>query len=98
MEGTQGMIDVARFSDLARCPVRALEAWLRRARIDYGAVFRRVTAVGTLEDRLSPQGIRRILRRRADLARLTLPAGARLALQGLAAPDGAAPRPPRVRR
>jgi hypothetical protein len=45
-----------------------MEARLRRARIEYGAMFRRVTAVGTLEDRLSPQGIWRILRLRAALA------------------------------
>jgi hypothetical protein len=43
------------------------KAWLRRAWIDYGAVFRRVTAAGTLEDRLSPQGVWKILRRRAKL-------------------------------
>jgi site-specific recombinase XerD len=97
----RGALEIARSPDSARCPVRALEAWLRRARIDYGAVFRRVTAAGTLEDRLSPQGVWRILRRRAALARLTVPAGSRLALQGLtvtATPDGASPRPPLVRR
>jgi hypothetical protein len=52
---------------------------------DYGAVFRQVTAVGTLEDRLSPQGVWRILRRRAGLARLHVPAGTRLSPEGLRA-------------
>ena len=78
-----GVLAVSRCPDSARCPVRAVEAWLRQARIDYGAVFRRVTAAGTLEDRLSPQGVWRILRRRAALARLSLPAGTRLSPEGL---------------
>lgn len=85
VETAQGGLEIARSPDSARCPVRALEAWLRQARIDYGAVFRRVTAAGTLEDRLSPQGVWRILRRRAALARLSLPKGARLSPEGLRA-------------
>jgi integrase len=91
VETAQGALELARAPDSDRCPVRALEAWLRQARIDYGAVFRRVTAAGTLEDRLSPQGVWRILRRRAALARLRLPAGHRLSPEGLCA--GARPLP-----
>jgi integrase len=101
LETAQGVLEIARSPDSARCPVRALEAWLRQARIDYGAVFRRVTAAGTLEDRLSPQGVWRILRRRAGLARLSLPAGTRLSPQGLRAgvpaPVPAKPDPGRRR-
>ena len=67
-----------------------LPAWLRQARIDYGAVFRRVTAAGTLEDRLSPQGVWRILRRRAGLARLHVPIGSSFSPDGLRA----SPHPP----
>ena len=33
------------------CPIAALEAWLRRARIRRGPVFRRITAAGTIEGR-----------------------------------------------
>ena len=90
LETAQGALELARSPDSDRCPIRALEAWLRQARIDYGAVFRQVTAAGTLEDRLSPQGVWRILRRRAGLARLRLPAGSRLSPDGLRA----SPRPP----
>ena len=57
LETGQGALELARSSDLDRCSVRVLEAWLRLAWIDYGAVFRRMTAAGTLEDRLSPLGV-----------------------------------------
>jgi len=67
------------------CPVRVLEAWLRRARIDYGAVFPRMTAAGTMEARLTGQGVWRILRRRAAQAGLDLPEGMRLSTQSLRA-------------
>ncbi|MFC7694314.1 integrase [Paeniroseomonas aquatica] len=101
VETAQGALKLARAPDSDRCPVRALEAWLRQARIDYGAVFRRVTAAGTLEDRLSPQGVWRILRRRAALARLRLPAGRRLSPEGLRAgarlPPASSTSPPRPR-
>ena len=101
VDTAQGGMEIARAPDSARCPVRALEAWLRQARIDYGAVFRRVTAAGTLEDRLSPQGVWRILRRRADLARLRIPAGSRLSPDGLRAspraPAASPASPPRRR-
>lgn len=57
------------------CAVRAMETWLRRARIDYGAVFPRLTAAGTVEARLTGNGVWKILRRRAALAELESPAG-----------------------
>ena len=95
LETGQDVLELARAPDSDRCPVRALEVWLRQARIDYGAVFRRVTAAGTLEDRLSPQGVWRILRRRAALARLRVPAGSRLSPDGLRASPRPQPhRPP----
>ena len=97
----QDTLELARTPDSDRCPVRALEAWLRQARIDYGAVFRRVTAAGTLEDRLSPQGVWRILRHRAALAKLRLPVSSRLSPDGLRAspvPPAASPAIPARRR
>ena len=56
---------IPRGPDALFCPVRAMEEWLRRTRIEYGAVFRRVSAGGALEGRLSAQGVWRVLRKRA---------------------------------
>ena len=67
------------------CPVRALETWLRQAKIRRGAVFRGVTAHGTLEERLSGGGVRHILLRRAATAKLTVHASERLSPHGLRA-------------
>ena len=44
------------------CPVHALERWLQRSGLSYGAVFRAVTVHGTLERRLGVVGLRCILR------------------------------------
>ena len=54
------------------CPVAALEAWLRRTRICRGPVFRRITAAGTIEGRLTGDGVYKILRVRAAAAQLTV--------------------------
>ncbi|WP_245215075.1 hypothetical protein [Roseomonas indoligenes] len=62
------------------CPIRATEAWL-----EWGAVFRRLNRGGALEDRLLPQGVWWILRRRAEMARLTVGECERLSAQGLRA-------------
>ena len=43
------------------CPAQALERWLQRSGVSYGAVFRVVTVHGTLERRLGVVGVRRIL-------------------------------------
>jgi integrase len=67
------------------CPVRALEDWLRRAKIKRGPVFRRVTAAGTIEDRLTGDGVYKILRARAAAAQLTVHATERLSPHGLRA-------------
>jgi integrase len=84
-EGEGADLGLPRGLNPLTCPVRAMEQWLRRARIDYGPVFRRVTAAGTLEDRLSPQGVWKILRRRAALANLTVHESERLSPHGLRA-------------
>ena len=44
------------------CPAQALERWLQRSAISYGAVFRAITVHGTLQRRLSMNGLRCILR------------------------------------
>ena len=67
------------------CPVKAMERWLLRAGITYGAVFRGVTAHGTLEARLGTDGVRKILLRRAGLAGLTVDPSERLSPHGLRA-------------
>ena len=67
------------------CPVRALEEWLRRAKIRRGPVFRRITSSGTLEGRLTGDGVYKILRTRAAAAKLTVPATERLSPHGLRA-------------
>ena len=67
------------------CPVAALEAWLRRARIRRGPVFRRITAAGTIEGRLTGDGVYKILRVRAAAAKLTVSETERLSPHGLRA-------------
>jgi len=83
LAGGAAEVAVPREADAALCAVRAMEAWLRRAGIEYGPVFLRVTAAGTLEGRLTGHGVWRILCRRAGLAGLVVPAGERLSPQAL---------------
>jgi hypothetical protein len=66
------------------CPVRALEAWLGRAQIRRGPVFRRITEVGTIEGRLTGDGVYKILRVRAAAAKLTVAATERRRRTGCA--------------
>jgi hypothetical protein len=54
------------------CPVRALEDWLQRGRIRRGAVFRRITAAGTIEGWLTGDGVHKILKARAAAAKLAV--------------------------
>ena len=65
--------------------MRAMEAWLGRAGIAYGPVFRRVTAAGTIEARLTGNGVWKILRRLAARAGLAVEASERLSPHGLRA-------------
>jgi integrase len=67
------------------CPVRALEDWLRRAKIRRGPVFRRITAAGTIEGRLTGDGVYKILQVRAVAAKLTVAPTERLSPHGLRA-------------
>ncbi len=58
------------------CPAQALERWLQRSGISYGAVFRAVTVHGTLERRLGVVGVRRILQQiDAQAAAQAMPEG-----------------------
>ena len=84
-EGEGADVVVARGTHAATCPVRAMEAWLRRSGIAYGAVFRRLTASGTIEARLTGNGVWKILRRRAAAAGLIVEATERLSPHGLRA-------------
>jgi site-specific recombinase XerD len=84
-EGEGATIGIPRGLNPLSCPVRAVEAWLRRTRIEWGPVFRRISPGGALEDRLSPQGVWKILRRRAEMARLTVDEAERLSPHGLRA-------------
>ena len=58
------------------CPVQALERWLQRSCLSYGAVFRAITAHGTLQGRLGVVGIRGILKQiEVQVAAWAMPEG-----------------------
>ena len=84
-EGKGADVTLPRMRGDDTCPVRALETWLSRARIRRGPVFRGITRHGTIEDRLSPGGVRVILLRRAALAKLSVHPSERLSPHGLRA-------------
>lgn len=84
-EGQGADVGIARGSRPGTCPVRAMEEWLRRARITYGPVFRRLTAAGTVEGRLTGSGVWWILRARARKAGLEVDPAERLSPHGLRA-------------
>jgi integrase len=84
-EGAGTDVLITRGLQTATCPVRPMELWLQRSRIAYGAVFPRITAAGTIETRLTDNGVWRILRRRAQQAGLEIPAGERLLPHGMRA-------------
>jgi len=84
-EAEGATIGVPRGLNPLSCPVRAMEAWLLRARIEYGAVFRRISVGGHLEGRLTDNGVWKILRRRAALAHITVHETERLSPHGLRA-------------
>ncbi|MBW4023839.1 MAG: tyrosine-type recombinase/integrase [Proteobacteria bacterium] len=84
-EGEGADVRIARGARPATCPVRAMEGWLSRSGIAYGAVFRRITGGGRTEDRLTGNGVWKILRRRAALANLVVPDGERLSPHGMRA-------------
>lgn len=50
------------------CPVRALQQWLRKAKIKDGAVFRRIDKTGRVRTRLTDKSIAMIVKKSAELA------------------------------
>jgi integrase len=84
-DGKGAEVSLPRMRGEDSCPVRALEAWLQRAGIHRGPVFRRIGGHGTLEGRLSGDGVRVILLRRAALAKLSVHPSERLSPHGLRA-------------
>ena len=63
--GSVPMLQLSRTADHARCPVRALEAWLRVSETRFGPVFRKIDRWGNVEHRrLGVDAVRRILDRR----------------------------------
>ena len=84
-EGAGEDVGIAHGSRRETCPVRALEAWLIRGKIEYGAVFRRLTAGGSVEGRLTGNGVWKILKRRAAAVELSVEDGERLSPHGLRA-------------
>ena len=70
----------------ASCPVRSLNAWLARAGITHGPLFRKVDRWGRLgRDALDGAAVRQILRKHAGAAGIKVPAGERLSPHGLRA-------------
>ncbi len=74
-------VEIGRGSSDLTCPVRALEVWLRLARIGHGPLFRRVTRQGrdVGAERLNDQEVARLVKRtvRAAGVRSDLTAGER---------------------
>jgi hypothetical protein len=63
--------------------VRAMEAWLQFSGTAFGPVFRKVSMWQTVEHRaLSPDAVRQILQRRAELAGLVVSGRERLSPTG----------------
>ena len=68
-EGDGARLGIPRGKVEATCPVRALQAWLKAAKINQGPVFRAITRHGTLrQGALSGEAVRLILLKHAELA------------------------------
>jgi integrase len=84
-EGEGAEVKISRGSRPATCPARAMSAWLKAAAITYGPVFRRITASGTIEGRLTGNGVWKILQRLSKEAGLTVDESERLSPHGMRA-------------
>ncbi len=84
-DGEGALVGIPRGRQAETCPVRALEAWLGRSRIEWGAVFRSLSTAGRAGGRLGTRGVWTILRKRAALAGLEVDAQERLSPHGLRA-------------
>ena len=68
--GAGEVLILARGTDWATCPVRALDQWLQSSDTRFGPVFRKVDRWGNVEHRrLRPDALRRIWKRRFAAAR-----------------------------
>ncbi len=64
--GAWRAIPIARSPELGKCPVQALDEWLRVSETSFGSVFRKIDRWGNIEHhRLGADAVRRILARRA---------------------------------
>ena len=94
--GSVPLLQLARTADHARCPVRALEAWLHVSETRFGPVFRKIDRWSNVEHRrLGADAVRRILDRRTPHRRRSVrpvatpaPTGATRAT-GASGPTGA---------
>jgi integrase len=78
--------ELPRAADAAMCPVRVLEAWIKRAGREVGPLFRKVDRWGNVESaRLGGDAVRRVLLHRAALAGLRTGDDKRLSPDGLRA-------------
>jgi integrase len=84
-EGEGAEVLISNGSRPATCPAEAMRAWLKASAITYGPVFRRITAAGAIEGRLTGNGVWRIVRRRAEQAKLTVDDSERLSPHGMRA-------------
>lgn len=84
-EGEGAKVGIAFGRHPETCPVAAMRIWLRRAKIDYGPIFMAIGRTGTKEARLKANGVWWILRKRAELAGITVSEGERLSPHGLRA-------------
>ena len=84
-EGEGAVVLIGSGSRPETCPVKAMRDWLKASAITYGPVFRRLTAAGAIEGRLTGNGVWRVLRRRAAQAELTVEEGERLSPHGMRA-------------
>ena len=79
-------LGIARGRKRDTCPVRSIETWCETADIRFGPLFTKVDRWGRIgHDRLSPDAVRHILLRRAEMAKLKVDAGERLSPHGLRA-------------
>ena len=68
--GAEEALVLARGTDWATCPVRAIDQWLQNSDTRFGPLFRKVDRWGNVEHRrLRPDGLRRIWKRRLAAVR-----------------------------
>ena len=79
-DGAWPEVRLSRNPDLVKCPVHALQEWLRVSGTSFGPVFRKVDRWGNVEhSRLGTDAVRRILARRTPRPRRSHPVRAGIA-------------------